>query len=348
MRSLQKKEDLAALAQEYLVGWKHLPYRSFFSTDFAAADSYLAQFKQIERSAYKPDGTLYLYTDKDMFFGIRHLISESKNFGMHCARLEPAAFKSLNQWGNSEVLKAAEFLRSVIDNPAGPLHLSAIAACDDIFCQQVLQVCGFRLADTIAGYHAKLSELPDLEIDKAVRIARPEDVPRLAEITAMCFSQHQFNINRFNSDPAFARETAGATYADWFTRATLEKEADIVLVFDDGELSGFMTWRLPPSHEKKFGMSLGRAILSAVDPSRHGQGIYQRLLLSGAHWMRQKGVKLIEGKMHLSNHKSLNGWRQLKPRLVLTYHTFHWSSSSVGGLSSMGAMLDHKYSTVTI
>jgi GNAT superfamily N-acetyltransferase len=323
---LQENEDLASLAHEYLVEWPHLPYRSFFPNDFDAAQSYLGQFKRLEHSTYRPDGSLFVYTAKDMFVGIRYLSAESNNFGMHCARLEPSVFKPKDGYGTLEILQAAEVLGGLLNMLDGPVHLSAIAACDNTFCQQVLQACGFRLADTIAGYHVKLADLPPAAVDGAVRTARAEDVARLAEITATCFSQHSLNINRFNTEPAFSKDSVGRIYAEWFTQAVVEKDEDLVLVYDDGQLSGFMTWRLPPSHESRFGMSLGRAVLSAVDPARHGQGIYRRLLLTGARWMQQQGVKFIEGKMHLSNHAPINSWQRLSPRLAITYNTFHWSS----------------------
>jgi GNAT superfamily N-acetyltransferase len=348
MHSLQGKEDINALMQEYLVDWQHPPYRPFFQTNLEAARCYLSQFKQLGRGIYKADGSLFLYSSKDILFGIRYLSTESKNFGMHCARLEPAIFTHKDDYGKQEILQAAEFLGNILNELNGPLHLSAVAACDDIFCQQVLQACGFRVADTMAGYHVKLAELPVLAADPAIRTVQTKDVPRLAEIAALCFSQHRLNINRFNSEPAFNKNDVGRIYAEWFTRAVVQKDADLVLVHDDGQLSGFMTWRLPPAHESMFGISLGRAVLSAVDPTRHGQGIYRRLLLTGAQWMHEQGVTLIEGKMHLSNHAPIRCWQRLNPRLAITYNTFHWSSPVVAGLGSVEAIIADKKKTSTI
>jgi hypothetical protein len=325
---LEEKEDLA---QEYLINWRHLPYRSFFNNDLDAAQSYLNQFRRLERGSYRPDGSLFVYSAKNMLVGVRYLSSESNNFAMHCARLEPAVFKAKEDYGTLEILQAAELLNSVLSNVKGPVHLSAIAACGDTFCQQVLQACGFRLADTIAGYHLNLADLPAFEADRAIRTAQTNDIAKLAELTATCFSQQGLNINRFNTEMTFSKVGVGSLYAEWLTRAIAEKDADLILVHDDGELSGFMTWRLPPVHESMFGMSLGRAVLSAVDPVRHGQGIYRRLLLTGAQWMQQQGVQFIEGKMHLSNHAPIHSWQRLSARLALTYNTFHWTSPSMRG-----------------
>ena len=335
---------LNAIAQEYLVGWPHLPYRAFFQNDLDAAFSYIDQFKTLELSTYKQDGSLFVYSAEGMLVGIRYLFSESNHFGIHCARLEPALFKSKDDYSILEISHAAEFLNGVLNKLEGPVHLSAIAACDDTFCQQVLQACGFRLADTMAGYHLKLTELPRSALDRAIRPARAADVAKLAQITSTCFSQHNLNINRFNTEVAFSLNAVGRLYADWLSRAILEKEADLVLVHDDGQLSGFMTWRLPPAHESAFNMSLGRAVLSAVDPTLQGQGIYRRLLLAGAQWMQEQEVKYIEGKMHLSNHAPIQSWQRLNSRLALTYNTFHWTSPSIAGLRSMESIVsDGRY-----
>jgi ribosomal protein S18 acetylase RimI-like enzyme len=339
MQTTLQTEDLNSLARDYFVSWEHLPYRSLYDNYSNAALAYLSQFPEIERGSYSPSGSLFLYTEPDMLVGVRQLFSESSNFGVHCARLEPAVFKHPDPYGICEIEPAARFLRSVISTLEGPDHLSAIADSSDIFTQHVLQTSGFRLADTIAGYHIPLAKLPAFESDPAIRTARPDDVPRLSAIATACFSQCHLNINRFNAEPAFDNDVAGRTYGNWFTRAVLERDADLVLVFDDGNLAGFLTLRLPPERETKYGVSIGRFVLAAVDPEHHGKGIYRRLIKTGLKWMQDRDVRFAEGKMHLSNHGPINVWQSFQARLALTYHTFHWTKNLIAGLNRLEAAL---------
>ncbi|PWT99207.1 MAG: hypothetical protein C5B53_05710, partial [Candidatus Melainabacteria bacterium] len=302
MQSIGQKEDLKALARDYVLGWEHLPYRSLYNNDLNAAYSYLGQFPQFELGSYSPSGELFLYTEPNMLVGVRYLTSESNNLGFHCARMEPVVFKHSSPYGVVEIEPAARFLRGVLASLEGPSHLSAIADSSNIFTQHVLQSCGFHLADTIGCYHIPITKLPALEIDPAIREARSDDVPHLSAFTATCFSHHRLNINRFNTEPLFSNDSVGKTYSSWLAKAIIERAEDHVLVFDDGKVSGFLTLRLPPKHETKFGVRIGRFILAGVDPERHGRGIYRRIIMAGLKWLRDQDVPIGEGKMHLSNY----------------------------------------------
>jgi ribosomal protein S18 acetylase RimI-like enzyme len=337
MHSTSKQEDVTSFTEASFLGWQHLPYRSLFANDLDAATSYLGQFHEIKQSKYNPSGALYVCTGPDLFVGVRYLSSETNNFGIHCARLEPGVFKHPEEFSREEIERAARFLRGVMSSLEGPDHLSSPVESSDVFGQQVLQICGFRLADTILGYHLSLADLPPSQPDAAIRTAQRADLERLSQITSLCFSKHHLNINRFNTESAFDNETVGKTYASWVGRAMLEGDIDLVLVYDDGDVSGFMTFRLPPRHETKFGLSIGRAVLSAVDPSKHGNGIYRKLLVAGCRWLHERDVKFIEGKTQLSNQPAIRVWQSLGSRLALAYHTFHWSSNSIAGLNRLEA-----------
>src|SRR5262249_54238789 len=152
----------------------------------------------------------------------------------------------------------------------------------------------------------RLATLPEIETDAAVREARTDDVSRLAAIATSCFSQYRLNINRFNTEPAFDNKVVGMTYGQWVSKAVLEGDSDSVLVFDDGNIAGFFSLRLPPEHEAKYGLNIGRPLLIAVDQEYHGRGVYRRLAMAAAKWFRDRGVKMVEAKFHLSNHAAIN------------------------------------------
>jgi GNAT superfamily N-acetyltransferase len=310
-----------------------LPYRRYFSNAQQAAACYVGQFCLTEdpEGARPPDR---VYFHDAAFALVRMLADESRFLLRPCARLEPFLFSfaeaTIDEPGDGHALDAhsiaegATFLNDILARTHCAQHLSTPVAAGDTALQLVLNAAGFRMADTILALHLELANLDTGAPHPNVRPAVPTDIPRLASIAHGCFSRREVNINRFNSDPGFAGGAVGDLYGHWISAAVASGEG-LVLVYDDGQAQGFMSFAVPDPLAIQCGLPLGRAILSSVDPRSQKRGIYRLLLLAGCRWLREQGASLVEGRTQLSNTPVLSVWQRLGGTLAMAYHTYHWS-----------------------
>ena len=111
-----------------------------------------------------------------------------------------------------------------------------------------------------------------------VRLAEPQDVPRLQEIARV--SHHD---SRLYADPHFARARCDDLYARWIERKC-EGHADAVFVVDteDGA-SGYLSCDLPEP-------GVGQLDLLAVAPQARGRGLAAALTAGALDWFRERGL----------------------------------------------------------
>lgn len=313
--------DIAISAEAIISAWSHLPYQLLHSKREDAVTSYVGRFKSLSDAHFScEDGAQRLAV-------LRGLDGETKALGLRCGRLEPLVLNVEEELSDRAIAGSMRFIhettgRSTFD------HISSVVACADIHTQLALAAADFRLADTILGYHAQLDSIDLGGVDPDVRESCPEDVEMLSEIAFRCFCERKMNGNRFAMDPVFDSDSVGALYASWLKGAILEHQADRCFVFDDGSVSGFMTFKLPTEIENGVGFSMGKAVLSGVHPERQGRGIYRRLLLAGARWLKSVGVEKMEGKTQITTTPAIRAWQKIGAHLNITYHTFHWSNQS--------------------
>lgn len=319
--------EIADQAKELLKDWKYLPYRKVVLEPSHAVDLLLSSYTVSQNKQFQPDGKLHFYSDKARLAGLRFLASETEMLKLSCGRLEPFVVNSGHALQESEVCDSVRFLNHVLNSAAELEHISAPVAPSDTVAQLALSAVGFRMADTILGYHLDLDLVKESgDSDNNVRVANERDAERVAEIAAKCFSDRSLNVNRFNSEPRFSASDVGNMYASWAKAAILHKQADLTLVYDSDEsVSGFMTFKKPSVSEKSAGVNLGKAVLSAVDPVCQKRGIYRKLLHAGCLWLKNAGADSIEGKTQLSTLPVLHVWQSIGAALKVAYHTFHYS-----------------------
>lgn len=317
-----------AVATEHfsiLRNWKYFPYTHLLSNNECAAELFLTQFRVAESSNFKPDGKLYLYSEREKLAGVRFLSGESNILKMKCGRLEPFVVTNHFDLREADIESSARFISDVLENAKELDHFSTPVSAADTNSQLALNAVGFRLADTILGYHLNHDLVQTNDFPEHVRAARDEDVKAISGIAAKCFSDRKLNVNRFISEPKFSPEDVGTLYASWTQAAVISGQSDLTLVYDDGSGPvGFMTFKLPSSAEQNAGLNLGKAVLSAVSPDAHKRGIYKKLLLGGCSWMKKNGVSQIEGKTQLSTIPVLRVWQNLGATLQIAYHTYHY------------------------
>lgn len=313
--------DLALNAEAIISAWSHLPYQHLHPMREDAVNTYLARFGSFSDANFScEDGAQRLAI-------LRGLDGETRVLGLKCGRLEPLILNVEEELSDRAIAGSMRFIHETIRCSTFD-HISSVVACADVHTQLALAASDFRLADTILGYHAQLDSIDFGDDDPDVRESRPEDVEMLSEIAFRCFCERKMNGNRFAMDPVFDSNSVGALYASWLKGAILEHQADRCFVFDDGSVSGFMTFKLPTDIEKSVGYSMGKAVLSGVHPERQGRGIYRRLLLAGARWLKSLGVEKMEGKTQVTTTPAIRAWQKIGAHLNITYHTFHWTNQS--------------------
>ncbi len=259
--------------------------------------------------------------------GVRSLEFDTKLFGFGVAALDP--FVSA---GNLDVTSPASVAgKSVVEKclvaarDVGVKQISATVTPDDSAGQSVLSACGFSLADTILSFRLDLEKQDFSKEDSgAVREGRKEDIEPVADISAECFSNRAYNVNRFNSDPIFPPDKVRELYATWARNSFNGEAADKVFVYEiAGQVAGFITCRIPNTAQLAEGICLGTIPLNAVHPNFQGQGVYKTLVKVALSWMSQNGAKTAEIRTQITNSAVHRTWENLGGHLYFAYQRFH-------------------------
>jgi len=153
---------------------------------------------------------------------------------------------------------------------------------------------GFRLVDvgldsTFSFPSASIPEPPPM---LPVRAARPDDLPRLKEISGDAFAQ-----SRFTADPFFSDEQTRAFYERWIANLA-GGLAQAVLVCDlAGEVAGFVSCALKAEE--------GRIPLIATAATRRHHGIGRGLVSAALQWFAGAGAQVVRVKTQASNYAAL-------------------------------------------
>jgi ribosomal protein S18 acetylase RimI-like enzyme len=154
--------------------------------------------------------------------------------------------------------------------------LFLLAPCDDAALLAAARAAGFVETDRRITLEQRLAG-PGAPPSPAIRLATPEDIPRLRPIAAASHEE-----TRFFADARFPRDRARELYATWIERS-VGGFADAVLVWDDGGRPvGYVTL-----HDEPGAVRIG---LLAVDANERGRGIGRALVEAGLAWARERGA----------------------------------------------------------
>ncbi len=122
----------------------------------------------------------------------------------------------------------------------------------------------------------------------------------------------------------FDSSRVGQMYANWVRAAIVEDNCDLNLTYDDGQICGFYTFRLPLRRGADQNIGLAMAVLSAVDVGHQRKGVFASLQQAGCSWLKENGAKIVEVKTVLPNYPVNRICNKMGSKVVMTYHTFHW------------------------
>ena len=156
---------------------------------------------------------------------------------------------------------------------------------DHDIVQQAAEV-GFKFIDVLVTYAVDMDSVEDSQIpppdDFVIRLKQPNDVDALKEIARISFTK-----DRFHTDVLFDRKRADSFHATWIENSLAGSAADEVIVAEvDGTPVGFTTLKINQSLSSAVGVRSCSMILSAVNPSVRGRGVYRHMIAGGLRWFR--------------------------------------------------------------
>ena len=156
------------------------------------------------------------------------------------------------------------------------VHL--LSDADDLATLRLAEQHGFRLTDVRLTYATKLApRVPAPAAGRAIRPARPDDVPRLRAIAA-----ESHRVSRFYADGGFDRARCDEMYATWIEKSC-GGWADLVLVAEHGGVAaGYVTGHLRDGR--------GEIGLLGLAPPARGRGLARELVARALDWFSEGDV----------------------------------------------------------
>jgi len=200
----------------------------------------------------------------------------SKTVDQRVAALDPI---QLDVWLTKQIGKPAYRLHGPPGDglPPAPSFCYAKISSDDRKFENCVKVLGFIQVETLRTYQ----KLPSLNAapDPRIRLARPEDRPRVEQI-----ARGSFRFSRFHADARFGQETGNRIKVAWVGNFFEGRRGDCLFVIvDKGSTAGFILLLETPHATV--------VDLIAVDPAFQGRGL-GRALLGQAE---KRGQRLIAG-----------------------------------------------------
>jgi ribosomal protein S18 acetylase RimI-like enzyme len=182
---------------------------------------------------------------------------------------------------------------------------------------QAMESDGFRMMDSLVYYAFKYAKksIPEDDSPYTLRLAQPEDAPRIAPVAAHSFQGY---YGHYHADSRLDQEACDATYTDWAARSVSDPNvADAVLLVEEGEtLLGFATLRMNDAQE-------GEGVLFGVAPEAQGRGIYRTMMVYGMRWVQEQGGERMVVSTQLTNIAVQKVWARLGFEMDRAYYTFH-------------------------
>ncbi len=131
------------------------------------------------------------------------------------------------------------------------------------------------------------------------RDAKESDLPIIKDI-----ARNSYKIDRFHSDEALDNDMCDKYYEKWVENSVHGFAERVIVPEYNGKVCGFSTWKTYIDE------GVGRLVLTAMDDSVRGLGIYTRMVAEGVKWI-QKEYSNLKGVMagtQLDNIPSQRAW----------------------------------------
>ncbi len=219
-----------------------------------------------------------------------------------------------------------------LTDPAAPLpEVNAAAAgqgvrmivarvpTTDLARVQALEADGYRLMDTLVWYGRDLTDLPDpapSPEDEVLRLATPEDLSAVAEVSACSFRGY---FGHYHADMRLDDAAADDVYVDWASRSTAacaNLRTPVLVAEQGGRIVAFSTLRLNSDTEIEI-------VLNGVHPDVQRGGLYGRMIDRGMQCGIELGCTRVTLSTQIINIPVQRAWARRGFRLENSLYTLH-------------------------
>ncbi len=157
------------------------------------------------------------------------------------------------------------------------------------------------------------------------RIATSSDSDECLRITKESFIDPGDGINRFNLDSRFSNSMVEKYYTVWCQNCLNKSSADEVIVFDDGQIRGFISYKKIMDDTSSVDYNIP---LNAVERGSRGKGVYRQMVdhvikciinLSLTHLSRHIDIRAYLGNLGLQK-----VWFDNGASIMNIEHVFHY------------------------
>jgi len=176
-----------------------------------------------------------------------------------------------------------------------------------------LEEAGFRFIEVVL--HPCMDRLQQRRLNAGglqVREARGTVLAGIADMAAGAFGNE-----RYHTDPRLDTALANARYAQWVLNSAKAAHTRVLGIFDDAELVAFFVCKDSAAGRVEW-------LLTAVAPTRQGQGVGLRAWQTMLAWHQSQGRETIVTTIASRNVRVLNLYAKLGFRFLPPEMTFHW------------------------
>jgi GNAT superfamily N-acetyltransferase len=229
---------------------------------------------------------------------------DTKHFGFTIAKLSPTLEKSNIEKGiRAARMRGVKLLISRCPTHAfGWIH--------------ELERRKFQLMDTLVYYSIDLTKYKIPETKYRARAATGKDKEIVRQIAEASFTGY---ISHYHSDDKLERRKCRELYERWAVNAFNDKKlANHILVSEiDKIVVAFLIIKI------KDDGNTGDVILTAVNPTARGKGVYTDAVVHASRWVKEQGCSKIETPTQITNIFVQKAWASIGGNIDRSYYTFH-------------------------
>jgi hypothetical protein len=315
----QSRDDLAPLFSKYSFG----RYCSDRSLDLQASRRF--ELNQLYSYLQQSPTTSWLAIQGGVVVGVIGLRKskwDTDFWGVNYANIDYLMTQGANV-GNSKVI--IEKLTQTMDEWSKQERLDFISARVDVFdlpTAHVLENHDFKYIETTITNSFDLKRLdPTPSEDYVIRLARPEEMDLLIEM-----SKDGFLTHRFYADTRFPKQKVDEMYRLWVQNSFVNHSIWTTVVLEkEHQVRGFMTYRVEDL-TSYFGMNFVKWRMAALEKNERGKGHGVDLFVGAMKYVHgQAGV--VDSGITIRNIHSFNLHTKLNFKLICSSITFHkWFS----------------------
>lgn len=248
---------------------------------------------------------------------------DSAAFGFCCYRItDLLVFSSDGQTVNETVAGLLDNLKEELSAAGLPFHMT-FSLNNNMFNSGQIFNClvasGFYYIHTLLTFSSvkKSFDVHDFYSgDKmTVRPAERDDAPQVAAL-----AKNAFRYSRFHLDPFLDNEKAGELLKKSAENAILERFVDVMFVAEIyGKIAGYYSGK--KTRRDDLGLTIGSAVISAVDPAYRGIGVFSGLDAHLLNWFAEN-TDFAEMGTYLANTPVHKAWITKGLGIVRAMHQF--------------------------